>query len=235
MFFVNLRKYRVLFVCILCTAILTGFIVNGVVSASTVPSNGYTIVVDAGHGGMDGGTLTPDEKYKESDINLTYAKALKTQLENCGFRVVLTRTNEKGLYTNFGRNYKEEDMAKRRDIIMKEKPDVVISMHTNFFTDNSQSGAQVFYQKDDEKSKTLAENVQLQLEGRVGTKRTALSGDFYICSSHPYTSIICECGFLSNEKDVENILSEEYRKNYCYAIACGVISYLINPITNANV
>ena len=181
---------------------------------------------------MDGGTLTPDGQHKESDINLTYAKALKRQLESCGFKVVLTRSTTNGLYNNFGRNYKEEDMEKRRDIILETKPDVVISMHTNYFTDSSQSGAQVFYQKDDEKSKTLAENVQLQLEGRVGTKRTALSGDFYICSSHPYTSIICECGFLSNETDVENILSEEYRKNYCYAITCGVISYLINPITN---
>ena len=53
MFFVNLRKYRVLFISILCCLILTGFIVTGVVSASAIPSNGYTIVVDAGHGGLD--------------------------------------------------------------------------------------------------------------------------------------------------------------------------------------
>ena len=225
----NFKKYKVTFVCVLCCLILSLFIVSGVISTQSSPTLGYTIVIDAGHGGMDGGTLTTDGAVKESDINLTYAKALAKQLESCGFKVVLTRTTEAGLYSAFGTNYKDEDMQKRKEIILNAKPDIVISMHTNFFTDSSQKGAQVFYQRGDESSKQLAECVQKQLKSRLGPTRESLSGDYYICKCNPYLSIICECGFLSNSEDVKNILSEKYKEDYCYAIACGIVSYLITP------
>ena len=227
---VNFKKYKVTFVCVLCCLILSLLIVSVAISTQSSPTLGYTIVIDAGHGGMDGGTLTPDKSVKESDINLAYSKALKKQLESCGFKVVLTRKTEDGLYSNFGTNYKDEDMQKRKEIILKEQPNVVISMHTNFFTDSSQKGAQVFYQSGDEKSSQLAKSVQEQLKQRVGTTREALSGDYFICKCHPYLSVICECGFLSNTEDIEKILSEEYKEEYCYAIACGIISYLITPL-----
>lgn len=224
---VNFRKYKVTFLCALCCVIISAFIITGVVYANSSPQLGYTIVIDAGHGGMDGGTVASDGT-KESDINLEYAKAMKKQLESCGFKVVLTRNSTNGLYSKFGTNYKDEDMQKRKEIIMETQPDLVLSMHTNFFTDTSQKGAQVFYQADDENSKALAETVQDQLKSRLGTTRESLSGDFYICKCNPYLSIICECGFLSNSEDLQKITSEEYKNNYCYAIACGIISHLIS-------
>ncbi len=226
---INFKKYRVGFLCVICCLVLSLLIVSGVISTQSSPTLGYTIVIDAGHGGMDGGTLTPDQSVKESDINLEYAKTLEKQLKGCGFNVVLTRTNTNGLYSAFGTNYKDEDMQKRKEIILSAKPTIVISMHTNFFTDASQKGAQVFYQAGDDDSKLLAECVQKQLKNKVGTTREALSGDYYICKCHPYLSIICECGFLSNPEDVEKILSEEYKEEYCYAIACGLVGYLITP------
>lgn len=226
----SLKKYRVAFVSVICCLVLSLLVVTGVISTQSSPTLGYTIVIDAGHGGMDGGTLTPDQAVKESDINLAYAKALEKQLKSCGFDVVQTRTSEDGLYSAFGTNYKDEDMQKRKEIILSAKPTIVISMHTNFFSDSSQKGAQVFYQSGDEKSEKLAKDVQAQLKSRLGTTREALSGDYFICKCHPYLSIICECGFLSNSEDVEKILSEEYKEEYCYAIACGLISNLITPL-----
>ena len=228
---INLKKYRIGFLCILCCIIISGLIITGVVSANATPKLGFTIVIDAGHGGMDGGTVSADGKVKESDINLEYAKAMKKQLESCGFKVVLTRTSSDGLYSRFGTNYKDEDMQKRKDIILETKPDLVLSMHTNFFTDTSQKGSQVFYQEGDEKSKALAQSVQEQLKSKLGTTRECLSGDFYICKCHPYLSIICECGFLSNTEDLAKITSEEFKQQYCYAVACGIIATLITPNT----
>ena len=73
---INLKKHRVTFLCVLCCVIISAFIITGVVSANASQKLGYTIVIDAGHGGMDGGTVSADGKVKESDINLEYAKAM---------------------------------------------------------------------------------------------------------------------------------------------------------------
>ncbi len=230
MFFsVSLKKISV--VVILIILVICGFFAVSMLTKPvySMPSVNMTIVIDAGHGGADSGTLTPDQKHKESDINLEYSKTLETFLRQSGFNVVQTRKTKSGLYGTFGRNYKDEDMQKRKEIILKANPVLVVSMHTNFFTDSSQCGAQTFYQQGDENSAKLAESVQSQFVGQLGSTRTALSGDYFICKCHNSLSIITECGFLSNEGDVEKILSEDYKNKYCYALACGIIQNLITP------
>ena len=81
------------------------------------PKPNYTIVIDAGHGGIDGGSIGKTTNVKESDLNLIYSQKLEKKLEQIGFNVIQTRKNKDGLYTLGTKNYKKEDMLNRKNII----------------------------------------------------------------------------------------------------------------------
>ena len=116
-------------------------------------SDGMRIVVDAGHGGMDGGVCGRMTGEKESDLNLAVSLALKEELTDMGFVVTLTRKTEAGLYDTASRGFKKRDMQKRKEIIEEVKPDLIISIHQNFYPVKSTRGGQVFYSKNAEESR----------------------------------------------------------------------------------
>ena len=108
----------------------------------------YTVVLDAGHGGVDPGVLGVTTKTKESDINLAIVKKLAQYFADAGFRVILTRKNEGGLYGLPTTGYKRRDMEKRRDVIEQTAPNLVISVHqNNFIADRTRRGGQVFFKE----------------------------------------------------------------------------------------
>lgn len=186
----------------------------------------YTIVIDAGHGGIDGGSVGVRGTV-EKDINLQYAKTLEKMCGEFGFKVVMTRTGDGGLYSPFAVNKKKDDMKKRKEIIEKSSPDVVVSIHMNSTTYSSSRGAQVFYNSGNENSKNLAENIQKQFTDKlINPRKTAQSGDFFITSCTNFPSIIVECGFLSNTQEEQLLLSTDYKANVCYSILCGILAYL---------
>lgn len=198
------------------------FIVN------TVNGETYinTIVIDAGHGGIDGGSIGYSGTI-EKDINLGYSKTLKNMCSEFGFKVIMTRTNDSGLYSPFAVNKKKDDMKKRKQIIEKAKPDIVISIHMNSTQGKSSRGAQVFYNKENEHSIYLANSIQKQFQDKlVKPRKTAQSGDYYIVNCTPYASVIVECGFLSNKEEEKLLLSNDYKNNVCYSILCGIIDYM---------
>ena len=117
------------------------------------------IVIDAGHGGVDPGKVGENGAL-EKDINLSIAGKLRARLEQNGFRVVMTRETADGLYSENSRNKKREDMEARVGLIFETDPDFVVSIHQNSFPDATCKGAQVFYYKDSEESKKLAEVLQ---------------------------------------------------------------------------
>ena len=100
-------------------------------------------------------------------------------------------------------------------------------MHLNTYTLSTRRGPQVFFKKGDNLSKSLADNVQTCLNGLNEDVKdySAITGDYFIlnCSSAP--SVICECGFLSNPKDEELLITEKYQKEVAYAIYNGIVSY----------
>lgn len=104
----------------------------------------YTVVLDAGHGGVDPGILGVTTKTKESDINLAIVKKLAGYFSDAGFRVILTRKNECGLYGLPTAGYRRRDMEARRDIIEGVTPNAVISVHqNNYVADRTRRGGQV--------------------------------------------------------------------------------------------
>lgn len=193
--------------------------------ASTSPKAKYTVVIDAGHGGIDGGSYGINSNITEAELNLEYALTLREYMKDFGFNVVMTRTTSSGLYSPFASNKKKDDMKKRKEIIDNSCADFVISIHMNSFR-GSANGAQVFYGKDDEPSKKLATNIQKYfIKYLQDARQTVKIGDFYMLNAVTCPSVLIECGYLSDAKEEALLLTEDYKKEVCYSILLGVIEY----------
>lgn len=195
------------------------------------------LVVDPGHGGLDGGAEGKDGTM-EKDINLSIGKALQRKGEERGIFVTLTRETEDGLYAkeNEEKTWKKlEDMNCRKEIVDEAKADAVISIHLNsFLPDSEVRGAQVFYPKNGradiaESSCLLAENVQKSLIESLqdGSNRIQMGkDDFYLFKAAEEPTILVECGFLSNPQDLENLKQKKYQEQIAEAILDGVCKSL---------
>ena len=210
-------------ICVVIISFVLCLSFNYIANASVSEYYRYTIVIDPGHGGWDGGSVGTATGVTEAELNLKVSKILKKYLENYGFNVILTRTSDISL----GKN-KIEDMEKRKQIIEKYNPTMVISIHMNSFTDPSECGTQAYFEKGDNNSKLLADSIQSQMNVILPNAREfANHGEYYIleCSDIP-TSIV-ECGFLSNPNDEALLNTDEYREKLAYSIYSGIIKYLI--------
>ncbi len=200
------------------------------IAVFSASENKLKIVIDAGHGGIDGGVTGGVTGAKESDINLDIALQLYDKLTDSGFASVLTRKTQEGLYDVATKGFKKRDMERRKEIILKEKPSLVLSIHQNKYPLKSVRGAQVFYFAQNAESKALAESLQASLNALYkedGVKpRVAKTGDYFILTCAPYPSVIIECGFLSNPKDETLLLDAVWQKRLCQSISSGVFNYL---------
>ena len=187
------------------------------------------IVLDAGHGGIDGGVTGKETKAKESDINLAITYKLKDALEGLGFEIVLTRKTEGGLYGTATKGFKKRDMQKRREIIEEVKPSMVISLHQNFYPTKNTRGGQVFYDKKNAGGGRLALLLQKEINilyVKEGARaRNAASAEFYMLQCSDCPSVLVECGFLSNRQDEALLTSEAWQKTFADTLAAGVMGY----------
>ncbi len=197
------------------------------VQATSSPKAIYTIVIDAGHGGKDGGAVGSQTGITESYLNLQYALTLQKICESYGFEVVMTRSDMNGLYSPFATNKKRSEMKKRETIIESANADVVVSIHMNSFSLSAVRGAQVYYAEGSESGQALADSVQTNLNKNVDyAKATAKVGDFYVLNCSESPSILVECGFLSNPEEELLLQDEEYMQEFCYHLFCGILLYL---------
>ena len=197
-------------------------------NAAAINPNMPTIVIDAGHGGIDNGVVGIKSKTDEADINLAIARFLKGHFTSAGFNCVMTRTNEAGLYGTSEKGFKARDMQKRKQIISDCNADMVISVHQNYCPLPSKRGGTVFFNPDSSEGKALAMSIQSELNAMESCVKPneALKGDYYMlkCTSSP--SVIVECGFLSNEEDDKLLNTESHQRAIAYAIFKGAVSYL---------
>ena len=185
--------------------------------------SGRVILVDAGHGGTDGGARAKDSGTWEKEINLQVAKALKAQLEAGGARVIMTREQDMQYSGN-----KRADLTARLDLARNGGADLVISIHMNEYRSRRESGPQVFYRAGQEQSRLLAGAVQAALirELRPARERSALAGDYFILSLD-LPSLLVECGFLSNPDEEALLLTNAYQEQIARAIRDGIAEYLL--------
>lgn len=197
-------------------------------AAGETSVSGIKIVLDAGHGGIDGGVTGVNTGVKESEINLAIVRKLEKYLTEAGFGVVLTRPSDAGLYGVATGSLKKKDMQKRSEIIHAAKPYLVVSVHQNKYSLSSRRGAQIFYKKGDDLSAKLAECIQNSFNDMTESvkKYSPLTGDYYILNCSEYPSVIAECGFLSNPQDEALLITEEYQYKVAYSIFKGIVSYL---------
>ena len=218
------KKHIFAFIIFIFAVLFFIFVPN--VTKTISPKTKYTVVIDAGHGGIDGGCEGANTKITESNLNLAYAKCLKEKMEGFGFRVVMTRTTDSGLYNPLATNKKRDDMKKRRSIIENANADFVISIHMNSYSSTT-AGAQVFYGKDDEPSKLLAQTIQQYFVKNLrNAKSETKIGDYYMLNEIKSPSVLVECGYLSNPKEEALLITEEYKNEVCYTILLGVLEYL---------
>ena len=197
------------------------------VKKTSAPPTRYTVVIDAGHGGLDGGSVGVSTGVVESDLNLSYALNLAKQLKQMNIGVVLTRVNSEGLYDQNSINHKRSEMKKRKQIIDESDADIVVSIHMNSFRNQSSKGAMTFYNKQNERGENLANCIQSQLSNQLeNAKKQAHSGDYYITNCTSLPAVIVECGFLSNPDEEKLLQTKEYENKVCYAILCGILSYM---------
>lgn len=226
MFKVIKLKPMLIFVLMVLIGVLASVGITKINANSQVDKLNYTIVLDAGHGGIDGGCVGAITGITEAEINLDVTFKLKEMLENFGFNVVLTRQTSDGLYSLTAKNKKLDDMQKRKEIIEKANPNMLISIHMNSYVNSYEHGAQTFYQKGSETSQKLAETIQGELlknlhEAREFSNHT----DLYILQCTTSPSVVVEGGFLSNSTDEELLSTAEYQNKMAYSIFCGILKY----------
>lgn len=226
--FVVLKRRRV--VLILLALIAVQLTLTTILCAQQFTSNktaliDFTVVIDAGHGGIDGGVVSKSG-IKESTLNLAYAKTLGALFEERGFNVVYTRKTEDGLYGLPTRGFKSRDMRARKEIVDAARPNLLISVHMNKFSASYRTGPQVFYQQGKADGQTLASSLQKVFNDYTGNRHESIAGDFYICREIDCPAVIVECGFLSNDDEAELLQTEEHRNKICGYIFEGVMLYM---------
>ena len=219
-------KKKILFISALCLILTLGVIILPSITTSVRPKGEFTIVIDAGHGGRDGGSIGVNGSV-EKNLNLDYAKSLQKILSKAGVNVIMTRSNDKGLYSDNASNKKLSDMRKRRDIINNSTPDLVISIHMNSFPLDSCVGAKTFYQIGSDTSFNAAKSIQNSLNYYIeNASNTVSAGDYYILNCTKYTSVLIECGFVSSPKEEQLLNNDTYREEFVYSVYRGIMLYL---------
>ena len=202
------------------------------VPASTIvpgPLQGLTILVDAGHGGYDGGARCRDSGEWEKILNLAVALETEKALQQLGASVVMTRREDVDLCTPDRPAHltkKRQDMQNRIALAKENSVDMVLSIHMNEYRVRSESGPQVFYREGSDAGRLLAGCMQEALIRRLSPKkeRAALPGDYFILQLEA-PSVLIECGFVSNPAEEQLLLTADYQALLGQSIAQGAAEY----------
>ncbi len=205
---------------------------NNTIETVTLPVTNKVIVIDAGHGIPDEGAESQNG-ISEAKINLNIALKLQKLLEQSGATVILTRSDENGIYDIDSKTLKEKkisDLKKRVKIGNNASADVFISIHLNKISQQKYSGWQTFYKSSDENSIKLAKSIQNNLNKSIqkDNDRTPMKLDsIYIVKNIEIPITIVECGFLSNPEEEKNLLNDEYQNKLAWGIYSGIMDYFL--------
>ncbi len=195
--------------------------------------NKKVIVLDAGHGGIDGGCVSVNG-VAEKGINLSIVQTLRDCFDILGFDVVCTREDDRSIHDSgvegIGKQ-KLSDMKNRLDIINRYDDALVLSVHQNQFVDERYSGAQMFYAKDNDDSRRLAECMKKQfvalLQPNNERETKPVGKEIYLIHNAKSPSVLVECGFLSNHDEAKLLESADYQKKVAFTILTGAQEYLL--------
>jgi len=205
-------------------------------AASTMSSGGMvygrkTIILDAGHGGIDGGAISCTGEL-ESKINMQITEKLRDLFHLMGYQTLMIRDSNISVHTN-GETIAQKkisDLKERVRIVNSQKDAILISIHQNTFPEEYYSGSQVFYAKT-AGSDELAKSLQGSLVKNIApdNKRKSKQGSGIFLLDHiNKTGVLIECGFLSNREEEARLSDHEYQKKLCASICVAVCGFLTN-------
>ncbi|MBZ2175468.1 N-acetylmuramoyl-L-alanine amidase [Schnuerera sp. xch1] len=193
------------------------------------------IVVDPGHGGIDGGAGKKSD-ILEKDINLGVSLKLKKELLVEGFHVIMTRENDESLedLSSINSSRYRKDLDARRNIINNNKPLVFISIHCNSSTRSSARGIKIYHYPNSVEGEELAKNISESIDRNFyynyfrddNLKCEILCEDFFILRETEYPGVLVEVGFITNPEERRLLQDDEYQQKLARAIKKGILSYL---------
>lgn len=221
-------KYRYLisvYIMVIVSMMIIGVLGSKAITAASMSApvhNRKILIIDAGHGGEDGGA-TSCTGVLESKINLDIALRLRDVAQLLGCKTVLLRDSDQALHTE-GQTIaarKVSDLKRRVQLINEAENAILISIHQNHYSDSRYSGAQVFYGKVTE-SKNLAQNIQNALQKTLqknNTRQIKPAEGIYLMQHIQTPGVLIECGFISNPEEETMLRDVEYQKKLCCVIA----------------
>ena len=200
------------------------------IATMSVPVTNRTIIIDAGHGGEDGGAVSSNG-VSEAQINLSIALKIQKLLEQSGATVILTRSDDNAIYdidSKTLRQKKNSDLKNRVKIGNTSTADLFISIHLNKIQQSQYYGWQTFFKDGNEQGKKLATCIQNNLNESIQkeNKRTPLKiSNIYIIKNVEIPTTIVECGFLSNPEEEKQLQTDEYQNRLAWGIYNGIMDY----------
>ncbi len=192
----------------------------------TGEENSAQLIVDPGHGGIDGGAIALNGM-KESDINLAIALKLQAVAQFCGLDPVMTRVDD-ARRTEFAAYSEHDDLVYRTELINSVKDGVLISIHQNTFPTSQPSGAQVLYAAGDA-SRIFGELTHKNLLANLQEKNRRVAEPappkLYITANARCPAILVECGFLSNEADLDRLIDSSYQTAFASVLLTSFLQY----------
>jgi N-acetylmuramoyl-L-alanine amidase len=234
MFFKNKAfiVYVILFIAYLTFIVLSFINIDSLADVNSSDISEPIIVIDAGHGGEDGGAVA--NNIVEKDINLSISKKLKDIFKASGFIVITTRDKDKMINTNGSslREKKVSDMKNRLELFNKNENNIVVSIHQNKFSQEKYSGTQIFYSDNNPQSETMAEYIRKNIAKLIQpeNERTTKPADrsIYLLYNSKVPAVIVECGFISNYTEANKLKDNNYQKKLAFAIYSGVLEFYNN-------
>lgn len=189
---------------------------------------GRVIIIDAGHGGFDGGAVSVTGT-AEKDLNLSVAKSLELMMSALGYRVIMTRNTDTELTSERGGSRKMQDLLGRLEIAENNPEIPFVSIHMNKFAEERYSGLQVYYSKNHPTSKLLADCVQNSAKSMLQPSNTRKTKEatsaIFLLDRIESPGILVECGFISNNNEAALLEKSDYRKALSLSIAAGLADF----------
>ena len=195
-----------------------------------LPVSNKVIVLDAGHGNPDGGAVSTNG-ISEAEINLKIALKLQNLLEQSGATVILTRSDENGIYDADKTKLKKQkvsDIKNRVKIGNSSSADIFVSIHLNKIPQSQYSGWQTFFKSGSEQGEKLATLIQENLNKTIEKENNRVPmklDNVYIVKNVEIPLTIVECGFLSNEEEERKLQEDDYQDKLAWGIYNGIINY----------
>ena len=213
-------SFFALFVCcgVLFSSLFYSFSEDSTSFASTAEERtSPVIIIDAGHGGEDGGA-TGTNGVLEKELNLTVSYMLSDLLRGAGYTVIQTRTEDRLLYAEGAQkgHKKQSDLENRVKFTEKYPNSILISIHMNTFPLENCEGVQVWYSQNDERSATLAKQIQdgvkEHLQPQNNRKIKAATNSIYLLRHAKTPAVLIECGFLSTPSECARLCDTSYQQ-----------------------